>query len=258
MLIKETVSIMPFIKDEMTLPVLYETEQVIVVSKPAGMRVTPFVRFAGGSVLNQVAGYLGTEPFCVHRIDNFTSGCLVLAKTKDAAHELTQNWNERKKNYLAIVEGLCDDDQWKLDHLRVDNPLSVLEGPPSARVESGVSSSHDQRSPKRLRTIKTQTAVTSFQVLSRIPSDESIQKGFTVLKVTLEGTGRKHQIRRHAAEVLKLPLLGDTEYGGNIKIFKRQALHAWEVALKDHIIRCPLPEDFINFFEKWNVQLLEK
>lgn len=67
---------------------------------------------------------------------------------------------------------------------------------------------------------------------------------YTVLRCTLEGTGRRHQIRRHCAEILGMPLLGDTDYGGSAEKIKRQALHAWEVSIGDHLIRCPLPPDF--------------
>lgn len=57
----------PIAAEEAEVDVVYEDEDVLVVNKPPFMRHHPSHRFQGGSLLNVCKGYLGFEPYVVHR-----------------------------------------------------------------------------------------------------------------------------------------------------------------------------------------------
>ena len=111
----------PLVADvEPLLEVLFEDDSYIIVSKPAGVGVTPEHRFRGGSMQNMVFGHLqqqqrgsstrrrrgDDEPRPCHRLDLNTSGVLAFAKTAPAATALMSQFEERlvRKSYAA----LCD------------------------------------------------------------------------------------------------------------------------------------------------------
>jgi 23S rRNA pseudouridine1911/1915/1917 synthase len=97
------------------LTVLYEDADIVAIDKPAGMAVHSGAGMHSGTLVNALlhrfqtlSGVGGAErPGIVHRLDRFTSGVLLVAKT-DAAHQrLAAQFSERKveKIYLAMVHG---------------------------------------------------------------------------------------------------------------------------------------------------------
>ena len=159
----------------------------------------------------------------VHRLDKETSGLLVVAKTLEAQTDLVRQLQARtvKRQYLAVVEG------------KVSQPEGRIEAPigrhPTARVKMAVVS-------------RGKPAVTHFKVLERFPKH-------TLIECQLE-TGRTHQIRVHMQSI-GFPLVGDLTYGAKnkLRLFKRQALHAWRLGLihpQTHAAmawEAPIPED---------------
>jgi 23S rRNA pseudouridine1911/1915/1917 synthase len=193
------------------LQIVYEDDDVVVVDKPAGMVVHPAPGHVGGTLANallarypdmQVNG--GVRPGIVHRIDQDTSGLLVVARHDRAMQALTEQQRDRSmlKIYLAVVEG------------RFKEPSGVIDAPigrhPADRLRMAVSSGATAREAR-----------THYLVREELGE-------YTLLEVRLE-TGRTHQIRVHMLHRSR-PILGDPMYGGRRSRptfgLSRQFLHA--------------------------------
>lgn len=191
------------------LCVVYEDADVVVVDKPPGMVVHPAPGHAGGTLANallarypemQING--GVRPGIVHRIDQDTSGLLVVARNDAAMQALTEQQRARRmlKIYLAVVEG------------RFREPEGTIDAPigrhPADRLRMSV-------------TPNGREARTHYKVVEELGA-------YTLLEVRLE-TGRTHQIRVHMLHRSK-PVLGDQSYGGRKARpsfgLARQFLHA--------------------------------
>lgn len=202
------------------LRVLLEDERLIAVAKPAGVAVAPGGGVAVAETLQaQVAEYLGSRAYIVHRLDRETSGVIVFARTAESHRELSQAFEGRavKKRYLALVAGHMD--TWTGE---VAEPLREFG---SGRV--GV-----DRNGK--------SAVTGWQVRERLDSDD-------LLDVT-PVTGRRHQIRVHLYSIGH-PILGDTRYGDDRPVggAPRLMLHALELVLADGLsVRAEPPPDLLE------------
>lgn len=195
--------------EDISLNILYEDSDVIVIDKPQGMVVHPAPGHYSGTVVNalmyhckdSLSGINGCmRPGIVHRIDMNTSGIIVAAKS-DAAHKsLAVQFAEHSINrrYRAIVVGNI-----KEDTLTVDKPIG-----------------RNPRDRKKMAVVEGgKRAVTHFTVLERFGK-------YTYIEASLE-TGRTHQIRVHMA-YSGHPLLGDNIYGSEKQPYKLmgQVLHA--------------------------------
>jgi 23S rRNA pseudouridine1911/1915/1917 synthase len=198
--------------EPMTLAIVYEDEDLIVIDKPAGLVVHPAAGNWSGTLLNGLLHHdpgLGALPRCgiVHRLDKDTSGLLVVARTPAAHKSLVEQLSLRsvRREYRALVLGEVTAGGI------VDAPIGRH---PARRTAMAV-----------VRTGK--PAVTDYQVLARYP-------GLALLAVWLR-TGRTHQIRVHMAHIGH-PLVGDPVYGVGrgappVGTFPRQALHAIRLGL---------------------------
>ena len=207
--------------EDISLEILYEDADLIVLNKPAGMVVHPGAGNRAGTLVNALLGHcsdlsgIGGElrPGIVHRIDKETSGILVVAKSDTAHQALAKQFSAHtiKRVYLALVFGNMKTDTGKIEGTIGRHPVDRKKMSGTAR--------HGKN------------AVTHWRVLARY-------QGISFLRVRLE-TGRTHQIRVHLSESGH-PLLGDAVYGGCgrlpglkdaklrslIKDMGRQALHA--------------------------------
>ncbi|MEK6287060.1 MAG: RluA family pseudouridine synthase [Acidobacteriota bacterium] len=184
------------VPEPIPLDVVYEDDDLIVVSKPAGMVVHPGAGVDSGTLahalvyhFNSLSGTAGRiRPGIVHRLDKETSGLLVVAKN-DLTHErLSDQFRDRKvfKKYIALVYG------------RVAKERGEIE----ARIGRGT------RNRTRMAVLRGgagRTAHSTFEVTQRY-------QDFSLLKVQIK-TGRTHQIRVHMAHIGH-PVVGDSAYGG--------------------------------------------
>lgn len=111
---------------KITLEVLFEDEQLLVVNKPAGMLSVP-----GKGEINSVYQHLRTQypdatgPMIVHRLDMATSGILLIAKTKETHQNLQAQFKNRtvKKRYIALLDGIIAPDEGVLNLPICPDPL---------------------------------------------------------------------------------------------------------------------------------------
>lgn len=217
--------------------ILFENDELLVISKPAGLAVH------GGSGINLGliealrASRENDALELVHRLDRGTSGCLLVAKKRRALKHLQNQLREHqiKKTYVALVDG-----SWPKGLNLLDAPLERLT---TASGERRVKVSAEGKA-----------SVSRFQVLKRY-SDA------TLLEVDLE-TGRTHQIRVHC-QMAGHPLLGDDKYGSDERNdamkqrgLKRLFLHARSLAFdipstgQRMSVEAPLPRDLEHVLEK--------
>ena len=218
--------------ESMSLEILFEDDDLLVVNKPAGVVMHPGAGHAQHTLVNallahctNLSGIGGRErPGIVHRLDKETSGCLVVAKNDVTHRDLSKQFAARTmlKIYLALVAGIPRKSTGVIDAAIARHPV------------------HRQRMSIARR--QGRAAKTEYRVL-RSGADMSL------LECTLH-SGRTHQIRVHLHH-LGHPVLGDKLYGGKrAGAFPRQMLHAWKLAFRHPrteevmTFEAPVPPDF--------------
>lgn len=177
------------------LEILYEDADVLVVNKPSGLVVHPAPGHPSGTLINAVlhhchdfqrTGDEALRPGIVHRLDQYTSGVMVVAKSPRAFASLSEQAREHRfdRRYLALVRG-----EFKENAGRITAPVGR--------------SIHD-RGRMTVTGVKGKEAVTRFEVLERFGAA-------SLVSLALE-TGRTHQIRVHL-RFAGHPVLGDPVYG---------------------------------------------
>jgi 23S rRNA pseudouridine1911/1915/1917 synthase len=189
--------------EKIDISVIYEDEDVIVVNKPSGMVVHPTKSYQNGTLANALLYYFKEKgENCivrlVNRLDRDTSGLVLIAKNQFAHMSLARDMelDSFKKEYVAVVMGNLSEKTGI-----IDMPIYRTGGDSINRVI-------DERG---------QRSITHYKVEKSLINAD-------VLKLRLE-TGRTHQIRVHLSSIGH-PIYGDTLYGGDDLIIKRQALHA--------------------------------
>lgn len=223
--------------EKMDLDIVYEDEYLLVVNKPNGMVVHPAPGNYHGTLVNGLLahGKLSDvngefRPGIVHRIDAYTTGLLMVAKTNKVHEALAKELSEKKtyRKYIALVWGILPSDTGEIDAPIGRSPMDRKK---MAVVAGG----------KR--------AVTHFKVLKRFEKA-------TLISVTLE-TGRTHQIRVHM-DYIGHPVVNDPLYGGRKLIDDTgQCLHAKELGFTHPVTHeymqfdSELPECFTDILKKF-------
>lgn len=225
--------------EDITIPIIYEDEHVLVLNKPVGVLTHSKGEFnKEGTVAtflkSHVLGRGGVIPSdveesekifrqaqddnknhegddenfwdsnragIVHRLDRATSGVIICAKDKETESYLKGQFSKRnvKKTYLAVIKG-----EMPAPEGTIDMPI--------------------ERNPKKPSTFRThangKVAQTHFKTLAN--------NGTYSLLELKPVTGRTHQLRVHLAH-FKRPIVGDTLYDGEPA--KRLMLHAKDLEL---------------------------
>ena len=179
-----------------SLETIYEDDILRVVNKPSGLLSVP-----GKEYLPSVESITGC--LSVHRLDQDTSGLMVLAKSAAAQAELRRQFEQREvqKHYEAILER--------------EMPLGE-EGEIRLPLRPDV----DNRPRQIVDMVHGKNALTRYWVMENMD-------GHARLLLTPH-TGRTHQLRVHCAEALGNPILGDRLYG--MQNAARLMLHARELS----------------------------
>lgn len=170
--------------------ILFIDAEAIVIDKPAGLPVdTP--RRGGDSVverLGELKQGFQRPPTPMHRLDQDTSGCLLLARSPKARSSLQKAFETRQveKYYLAVVDGVTEQDQGT-----IDLPLGKK--------------SSEKAGWRMVVDPKGDNAVTNWRKLS-------VRDGRTLVEFR-PVTGRTHQLRVHARGAFGRGIVGDRVYG---------------------------------------------
>lgn len=192
---------------DISLDIVYEDEDIIVINKPAGLPSHPSRANAEYTLGNAVCHHcmMQGNPIvfrCINRLDKDTSGLTVIAKNILAAGILSQQRIDGiiSRTYTAIVRGVVQPDSGVIDL-------------PIERIEEGSVKRH-------VDLINGKTAITHYEVMT------VINNTFSVVRLNLE-TGRTHQIRVHMSHI-GYPLIGDRLYNQDHASdpISRHALHA--------------------------------
>jgi 23S rRNA pseudouridine955/2504/2580 synthase len=172
---------------------LYEDPDVLIINKPMGLAVQ-----GGSGTTRHVDGMLvaltdakGQRPRLVHRLDKDTAGCLVIAKTRFAATQLTKSFRSRetRKIYWALVSGVPRTRQ--------------------GRISTYIAREEQKDGDSRMRVVSHGDDGASHALTYYAVVETSARKvSWLSLKPV---TGRTHQLRVHTAEIGH-PILGDPKY----------------------------------------------
>ncbi len=202
---------------ELYAPVVYESEDIIVFDKPAGMPVHPSAGHRTDTLGNLFAALCPEAVFRpINRLDKDTSGLCAAAKNAYAAKLLSGSIS---KTYFAVTEG-------KPLPGRKDLPpwFKWYEcGDGEYIIDAPIDRAEDDTVRRTVRQ-DGKAAVTRYTIIK-----ETVNH--CLLRIDLQ-TGRTHQIRVHFSS-LGCPLAGDIFYGGHKGLYDRQALHCGEMRFTD-------------------------
>ena len=191
------------------IKIVFEDDYIIVVDKKPGI-LSSSNSPKDESVKSVLNYYLDkshqhANAHTVHRLDKFTSGLIIFAKSKKVALEFEDGWKERvyDRRYAALVHGELPKSQGTVASWLKEDSHYVTH------------SSQEDNSGKY--------AVTHYKKLKSA-------NGYSLVELQLE-TGRKNQIRVHLQD-LGCPVVGDLKYGDGSDPIHRLGLHAYKLCFK--------------------------
>lgn len=181
----------------MALPILYQDDRLVAIHKPAGLLVhrSDIDRHETRFAVQLLRDQIGRRVQPVHRLDKGTSGVLLFALDAETARCVGRQFeaNAVGKTYLAVVRG------WPAESGVIDAPLLRRHD------DYGRAAAQPQA----------QAAITRYRRLAMIELPCAVEGYPTSRYALLELeplSGRRHQLRRHLANVAH-PIIGDATYG---------------------------------------------
>jgi 23S rRNA pseudouridine1911/1915/1917 synthase len=225
--------------------ILWEDKHLVFLDKPAGILSVPTEHSDDTSLADALVehyrqqGIKKPRIYIVHRLDRYTTGVMVFAKTPEALDGLRDLFRDHNINrvYVAILVGELPENNGTL-YDKVAERTRFLKMAVVARRAGNP------------RPQGAKPAVTHYRVIERLP-------GHTVVELKLE-TGRRNQIRVQFAE-RGYPLLGDKIYGSTHPALDRQALHAKLLGLRHPVteeivtVNSDVPDDMAEALQKLHV-----
>lgn len=215
------------------IKLLYDDKDIMVINKPSPLPMHASGRFVRNTLIHMLQLAFPKEDLkVIHRIDANTTGVVILAKNKEAANAIRQQFENKtvEKQYVALVEGVIKKDL--LTH-NVSIGKEVLIGG-SRKID-----------------VQGKDASTDIKVLER-----RIHKNETLLSI-VPHTGRTNQIRLHLANI-NHPIVGDIGHK-NPDYYKNNPftypddslfLHAYQLKIKHPttnnviLFEAPIPDKF--------------
>lgn len=221
----------PLRGEPIPLDIRYEDNDLIVLSKQAGLVCHPSDDHHDGTLVNALIYHCGADSLCnvqgeldrlgiVHRLDMDTTGLMLAGKTNFAGQTLMQAIQDRivDRHYLALTHGII--------------------APDTGMIDAPIARHAKDRTRMAIRDCNSaREAITTFNVIERFEAGPH-DNGYTLIDCKLF-TGRTHQIRVHM-EYTKHPLVGDPLYianrpkreSANLGL-RRQFLHSYRLRF-DH------------------------
>ena len=196
---------------------IYEDDYLLVINKPSGLLSTPgrVEQYSVETVMRQRY----PDAVIAHRLDMWTSGLLIVAKSVEVYRPLQQQFikHQVRKRYIAVLESLENLEHSRQSRIPRKGTISLpLRPDPMNRPRQVVDMEHGKR------------AVTDYEFLSDIPLPrEGLGEGSQLVALYPQ-TGRTHQLRIHCAhpDGLGRPIKGDELYGTKAD---RLYLHAEQI-----------------------------
>ncbi len=218
---------------EKFMNIVFEDEHIIVIEKKAGLlsvsdgkkNLTAYGLLSDWVRKQRPAG----KVFIVHRLDQYTSGLLMFARSEKVQNLFRNDWKSfiLERTYMAVVEGQVNRTRGRISSYLTENKAFVML------------SSQDPAKGK--------LAVTHFQTIKT-------NVRYTLMKVNLE-TGKKNQIRVHMQDIGH-SIAGDRKYGAKTNPIGRLCLHAAVLAFRHPVTNQELrfesdvPPEFLKLLKQ--------
>lgn len=192
------------------IEILYQDDHLAIVNKPPGLLVVNAPGRKGLNLVDRLRRQLGGYVEAVHRLDEDTTGAIVVARDAHGRTALERVFRTHvaERTYLAL--------------------LTNAPSPPAGRIDARLAP--DDGGIMRVVPRGGETAVTHYESIER-------RDRCTLVLCRLE-TGRRNQIRAHLA-ALGCPVAGDRKYGYRKRPgerFERVMLHSWRLAFRHPLL----------------------
>ena len=213
------------------LAIIHKDKHLAVIWKPSGLLSVAAPKRGRDDNLVSLCARIFGRAHPVHRLDEGTSGLMLVALSQPAQVALKKLFESHaiERRYLALVHGKVP-----------------------KKAQSRTSELGRGRDGRRASVHEGRTATTHLKGLEHLP------RRISLVEAQLE-TGRTHQVRIHLAE-MGHPVLGDTLYGRKRGHFKRLGLHAAGLAFKHPLTAKPMRFDagLADDMERYRRHLLEQ